>query len=129
MAHTVRQTQPTYIREGDIPEDAVVTGSGVHPLTMAARVVWFITGVIMAVLAIRFIFVLLGANPANGFANFIYSVTHPLVAPFFSLFNYHFIDGVARFEGYTLVAIIIYALIGYGIARLLTIGRPNRTID
>ena len=98
----------------------------VHPMTMVGRIVSFITSAILAVLAIRFVFVLLGANPANGIANFVYNVSEPLVAPFFNLFNYEFVNGTARFEGFTLVAMLIYALIGYGIARLLTIGRPNR---
>jgi hypothetical protein len=97
-----------------------------HPMTMAARIVSFITSVILAILAVRFIFVLLGANPANGIANFVYNVSEPLVSPFFTLFNYDFVNGTARFEGYTLVAMLIYALVGYGIARLLTIGRPAR---
>lgn len=127
MAHVVRSSRPGYIRDGELREEPVTTG--VHPLTMLARLVWFISGVVEVILALRFIFVLLGANPANGLANLIYTISHPLVTPFFSLFNYRFIDGVARFEGYTLVAMIIYGLIGYGIARLLTIGRPTRVID
>ena len=97
-----------------------------HPTTLAARIVWFITSAILAILAIRFLFVLLGANPNNGIADFVYSISEPLVSPFFNLFNYEFVNGTARFEGFTLVAMLIYALIGYGIARLLTINRPAR---
>lgn len=92
--------------------------------TVAARVVWFVAGILLVLLGFRFVFALLGANPANPFANFIYTVSHPFVAPFFSLFSYNLQYGVTRFEGYTLVAMAVYALIAYGIARLLTINRP-----
>lgn len=128
MAQVLRQPArgTRYIDDGDIVDDRA---TGVHPMTMLARVVAFITSVILAILAIRFLFVLLGANPANGIANFVYDVSHPFVAPFFNLFNYSFVNGTARFEGYTLVAMLVYALVGYGIARLLTIGRPVRAID
>jgi uncharacterized protein YggT (Ycf19 family) len=123
MAQVIRDTRGT-----EYADTAPVARTGVHPLTIVARLVWFITGVILAILALRFVFVLLGANPANGLANFIYNVSEPLVRPFFNLFNYNFVNGTARFEGFTLVAMVIYALIGYGIARLLTIGRPARAV-
>jgi hypothetical protein len=80
------------------------------------------------ILALRFLFVLLGANPDNAFANFIYSVSNPLVAPFFGLFNYSAVLGVARFEVFTVVAMAVYALVGFGIASLLTLDRPT-TLD
>lgn len=90
---------------------------------IAARVIWYIAGVLLAVLALRFIFALLGANPSNAFANFIYNLSQPFVSPFFSLFGYSIHYGVARFETFTLVAMIIYALIAFGLARLVTITR------
>lgn len=94
-----------------------------HSKSVAARVVRYITGVVLTLLALRFVFALLGANPANGLADFIYTVTQPLVSPFFNLFGYNFTDGVRRFESFTLVAMAIYALVGYGLARLLTLTR------
>ena|SRR5579884_2047679 len=93
--------------------------------TVAARVIWFIAGVILTLLAFRFVLALLGANPGNAFANFIYTTSHPFVAPFFSLFNYNLRYGVSRFEIYTLVAMAVYAVIAWGLARLVTIGHPR----
>ncbi len=89
----------------------------------AARIVWFIAGVLLTLLAFRFVLVLLGANASNGFANFIYSASHPFVAPFFGLFSYHLSYGVSRFELSTLVAMAVYSIVAFGIARLLTIRR------
>ncbi len=94
----------------------------------AARVVWFITGVLLTLLALRFLLSMLGANRGNGFADMIYSITYPFVSPFFGLFGYQVQYGVARFEIETLVAMAVYALIGYGIVRLLTINRRDRTV-
>lgn len=98
---------------------------GEHKRNVAVRVVWFIAGVINALLAIRFVLALLGANPASGFVNFIYDITYPLVAPFFGVFGYNAVLGNARFEFYTLLAMLIYSLLAFGIARLLTITRRD----
>jgi hypothetical protein len=89
----------------------------------AARVVWYIAGILIGILGIRFLLALLGANPANAFASFIYSISYPFVAPFFSLFNYSFRYSMSHFESYTLVAMAVYALIAYAIARLITLNR------
>jgi len=101
-------------------DDAAVGGS-----SMAERVVSIITGFVAAILAIRFVLTLLGANHGNAFAQLIYSITYPFVAPFFGLFGYTFQYGVARFEVETLVAILVYSLIGYGIGRLLSVGHTR----
>lgn len=128
MAFAHREIRQTAVRDGDTYEtDRVVHDPVVereHRVNVAERVVWFVAGVILVLLGLRFIFALLGANPNNGLADFIYSVTHPLVAPFFNLFSYNYTNGLARFEVYTLVAMLIYALIAWGIARLVTIRRP-----
>ena len=95
---------------------------------LAARIIWFIAGVIITLLAFRFVLVLLGANPANGFANFIYSISHPFAAPFFGLFGYSLHYGVSRLELSTLIAMGVYAIVAYGLARLFTIGSRDRTV-
>jgi uncharacterized protein YggT (Ycf19 family) len=94
-------------------------------LSIVARIVWLLAGVLLVLLAFRFAFVLLGANPANGFVNFIYTASHPFAAPFFGIFGYSIKYGVSRVELSTLVAIVVYALVAYGISRLLTISQPR----
>jgi hypothetical protein len=93
--------------------------------SVAARLVWLIAGVISGILAFRFIFILLGANRNNGFADFIYTVSHPFAAPFFGLFSYDETIGEAKFELSTLVAIVVYLLVALVIAKLVTIRRPR----
>jgi hypothetical protein len=128
MALAERQVRQTTVNNGDVAEttreihDPVVARE--HSANVAERVIWFIAGVLLVLLGLRFIFALLGANPANGLANFVYDVTYPFVAPFFNLFSYNFTTGASRFEAYTLVAMLIYGLIAWGIARLVTLRRP-----
>lgn len=94
----------------------------------AARIVWFFAGLLLAIIALRFVFSLLGANRGNGFADFIYDTSHPFVSPFFGLFSYDPVYGRSHFELYTLVAMIVYYFIAWGIARLITINRPTAEV-
>ncbi len=101
-------------------EDGVSRGSN-----MLARLISLAGFIIFALLAFRFVLSLFGANQTNAFANFIYDTSHPLVAPFFGLFNYTPQFGVSRFEFETLIAMLFYAVI-IGIAvRLVSIGRRD----
>jgi hypothetical protein len=96
-----------------------------HSANVAERIVWLVAAIILTLLSLRFIFAMFGANPTNGFVNFIYSASRPFVAPFFNIFNYNYVDnGVGRVEVFTLVAILVYGLIAAIIARLVSINRP-----
>lgn len=96
--------------------------------TVAARVVWFIAGILLTLLAFRFVLALLGANRENAFADFIFGVSHPFVSPFFTLFNYDLSYGVSHFESFTLVAMAIYALVAFGIAKIFTLNRRDSAV-
>jgi hypothetical protein len=108
-------------------EESRTDASGA-PNVILARLVWLATSVVIVILAIRFIFILLGASSANGFVSFIYSISAPLARPFFGIFGYSLHYGIARFEAASLVAIAIYGIAGYLIGRLLTINRPQTTV-
>ncbi|MBC7868941.1 YggT family protein [Candidatus Saccharibacteria bacterium] len=81
------------------------------------RVVWFITALVVTFLLVRVVLALLGANLENQFANFVYTLTDPFVAGFRGLLQVsQFQAGVSRLELETLVAALVYTLIGWGIA-------------
>ena len=129
MAEDVQKVRETTVRSGNTIQRTTEVKNPVlnaeHQDNVAERVVWFIVGVIIVLLGFRFLFSLLGANTSNGIADFIYTTSRPFVAPFFSLFRYdNYAYGVSRFEVYTLVAIVFYTVIAWGIARLITINRP-----
>lgn len=98
------------------------------PTVILARLVWAIASIIIAILAIRFFFILFGANQANGFVNFIYSISYPFAQPFFGVFGYHLHYGISRIEMASIVAIAIYALAAYLIGRLLTINHSQSSV-
>ncbi len=89
---------------------------------VAARIIWYVAGVIIAFLLMRFMLSLLGANRGNGFADFVYGISYPFAAPFFGLFSYTAQYGVARFEFETLVAALVYSLVAWAIVKAMEIG-------
>jgi hypothetical protein len=83
----------------------------------ASQAIYLIFGIVEALLVIRFALRLLGANAEAGFASLIYRISTPLVAPFVGLF------GTLQFNGMVLeldvlVAIVVYGLIAWGLAKL-----------
>jgi hypothetical protein len=114
-------------RPVEATEVAPVNRGSEHGMTVAARVIYLLGGILLGLLAIRFLLSLLGANRGNGFADFIYSASHPFVSPFFGLFNYTEQFGRSRFEFETLVAMAVYALVIAVLVRLVTLGsrRPD----
>jgi hypothetical protein len=93
-----------------------------------ATITYFVLGVLEVVLALRFIFRLLGANQGNGFVMFLYGLSHVFVAPFNGIFNDQTLGNVSVFEVSTLIAMILYALIAWGIVSLgRVIFGPNLT--
>lgn len=86
----------------------------------AAAVVGFIVGVVDILIAARFLGKLLGASSHSAFANFIYQVSGPLVAPFQGIFG-NGGSGTNSFETADLVALVVYAVIGWGIVMLIRI--------
>jgi uncharacterized protein YggT (Ycf19 family) len=121
-------TRTTRVREDDVAPAAVREAPS-DRANIAVRIVWFIAGVLLTLLAFRFVLVLLGANPSNGFANFIYTVSHPFAAPFFGLFGYSLHYGVSRVEVSTLIAMAVYAILAFGISRLVTIGQKRPAVS
>ncbi len=107
----------------DIVKDRpVTTERQEYGMNIAARIVYFLGGILLVLLGLRLLLALLGANPASGFANFIYSVSRPFVSPFFGLFSYEPTLGKSHFEMSTLIAIVVYAIVMVLLAKLVTIG-------
>ncbi len=123
----VTKTVPVETTEQTVtpPEVREVSERRVGGSTLAQRVIWYVAGILLVLLAFRFVLAVLGANPNNGFADFIYSTSHPFVAPFFSLFGYNTQYGVSRVEIYTLIAMAVYAVVAMGLARLFTLNDPE----
>ena len=81
------------------------------------QLIWLLVGLLEGVLGLRFIFKLIGVNAANAFASLLYTVTDFFVAPFASLTGAPAAGGMVL-EVSTLIAMIVYALIGWVLARI-----------
>lgn len=92
--------------------------------TVLINIVYFITGVIITLLALRFLLLLFGANPSAGFSQLIYGLSAPFMAPFYAVFGTTQVEG-AVFEWSALLAIAVYALLGWGIASLIDAVTPR----
>jgi|GEM_PF-1933569 hypothetical protein len=79
---------------------------------------WFALAVLEVLLALRFFLRILAANPFNTFVRAVFGVTHPLIEPFATAFTNPASRGHVL-ELTTLLAIVIYGLIGIAIIRLL----------
>jgi hypothetical protein len=84
----------------------------------ATQLIWLLLGILEAMLALRFIFKLIGVNPANAFATLLYSVTGFFVAPFASLTGAP-AAGRIVLEISTLIAMIVYLLIAWALERIV----------
>ena len=90
------------------------------------RVVYYILGILEVLLVFRFLYKLFGANPDSGFVPFIYSVSSVFVSPFTTIFMSQPTPGIdtdAILEFGTIIAMIVYALIAWGIVKLIIIIR------
>lgn len=84
------------------------------------RIIYFVLAVLEVLLLLRFLFRLLGANQGSSFVMFLYNLTHVFVGPFNGIFNDQAL-GQSVFEFSTIVAMIVYALIAWGIVSLCRI--------
>jgi len=121
MARVEETRTTTYVDRTDEPvqrqDESVQSGT-----SLATRIVQLIGSIIIGLLALRFVFSLLGANRDAPIADFVYTLSTPFLVPFFGLFNYDPQFGVSRFEFETLVAIVFYAILTAVIARIIGLG-------
>jgi uncharacterized protein YggT (Ycf19 family) len=111
VRETVRSDDNSVTHAVSAREDATTTW---------IRLVYYIFGIIEAILAFRFIFRAMGANPGSAFVALIYSLSAPFVAPFIGIFS-SFVSTPGVIEPSTLVAMAVYALLAGGIVKLILI--------
>lgn len=130
IKQTVTRTQERGVDDigASVQQDTkrIHTESAVDAKTTAQNIVWYVLGVIEIALAIRFVLKLLGANATSSFVNFIYVITKVLTVPFDTVFGTSVTTTGAThsvFEPSIIVAGLVYALIAWGIVKLITINQ------
>src|SRR5260370_21138946 len=105
---------------GRMAESADIVRSSVSPGRRGVDLIYLLFGVINGLLIIRIVLKMLSANPSAAFSTFVYSTTDIFLAPFRNLLP-AVTSGRAVLEMSAVVAIVVYALIGWGLASLVAI--------
>ncbi|OGC36526.1 hypothetical protein A2436_01015 [candidate division WS6 bacterium RIFOXYC1_FULL_33_9] len=87
-------------------------------------IIYFFFGLLDILLLFRLLFKLTGASTSSSFVNLIYDSTRIFILPFEGIFNRgvnNIADTTSIFEPSTFVAIIIYAVLAWGIVKLIRI--------
>ncbi len=82
------------------------------------RIIYFFFGLIEVLLAFRLVLKVTGASLSSGFVSGIYALTGIFSMPFDGIFRKGTTSGMT-FEPGTLIAIVVYALLAWGIVKLL----------
>ena len=127
MADQVEETREVRTADEQVGNESVQRQTvsrttSVPGAVVAQRVIWYIVGFVIALLVLRVILLLLGANQGNAFVDFVYSFSGVFAMPFYGIFSYTPSYGKSILEVSTLVAVVVYALVGWGVAKLFTLG-------
>lgn len=83
------------------------------------QLIWLFFGLIVGLIGLRVLLKLIGANPENDFASLIYNAAALFLAPFFGLIGSPSSGGMVL-EVPSLVAMLVYALAGWVIVRVIS---------
>ncbi|MDB5167794.1 MAG: Membrane protein involved in colicin uptake [Candidatus Saccharibacteria bacterium] len=126
--NTGQNEQVTEVRESNAVQDganvrrqSIATSQSVGNGVVARRVIYYIAGFIIALLALRLVLLLLAANQGAPFVDFVYTLSSVFAWPFYGIFSYQPSYGQSTFEISTIVAIIVYALLAIGLSKLFTL--------
>jgi len=128
MAEIVKESITT---QNEGPKEAVTTETK-RIATSSQTIeylIYFFFGALEILLAFRLILKLMGASIASGFVGLIYGLTGIFILPFEGIFRRGFSQGVETtsvLEPSTLVAIIVYAVLAWGIVKLIRIFSGER---
>ena len=121
-----KETQVTQEGDTQVVREKTSGSSSAENRMTVVNGIWLVLGIFEVLLAFRFFLKLLGANPNSGFTEFVYSVSGPLSAPFRGIFSTPTTEGditTSVFETSTLIAMLVYAVLAWGIIKLATLNR------
>lgn len=123
---TVKETEVSQQGDTQVVRKSTSTASSAGTQMTVINGIWLLLGILEVLLAARFVLKILGANPASGFVSLVYSLSRLFVSPFQGIFSTPTTQGditVSVFETATLVAIVVYALVAWGIVKLASLNR------
>lgn len=121
---TTQNQGPTSARVTEVKN--VATGS-----QTVEYIVYFLFGVLEILLIFRLVLKLMGASTSSAFVSFIYTLTRVFIFPFEGIFRRGFTEGIETtsiLEPSTIVAIIVYAILAWGVVMLVRILSREREV-
>ena len=123
MAEIVKETVTTQKDNTDTVKVAPVKMEATASQTVG-YLVYFFFGALEILLAFRFVLKLTGASLGNAFVGLVYGITGIFILPFQGIFHSGLSQGIEMtsvFEWSTLIAIVVYAVVAWGIVKLLSV--------
>jgi hypothetical protein len=123
MAEIIKETVTTQEGKADTVVATPVKVKATNTETYG-YIVYFFFGALEILLAFRLVLKLMGASISSAFVGFIYGVTGLFILPFEGIFRRGLSQGIETtsvLEPSTLVAIIVYVLLAWGIVKLIKI--------
>jgi len=130
MAEIVQETVTT--ENVDANTDKILTTPvkpGATKSETTEYLIYYIFGALEILLAFRLVLKIMGANISSAFVSFIYGLSGIFILPFEGIFRRGVSEGLETasvLEPSTLVAIIVYAFLGWGIVKLIRIFSGER---
>lgn len=106
---------------GQYAQRRVVRNSTAEQYAMLSRItqiIWLLFGFLEALIGIRIVLRLIGANPAAVFTQILYGVTDVFLWPFAGITANPGV-GAFQLEISSIIGMIVYALIAWGLTRLI----------
>lgn len=94
--------------------------------------IYYLFGAVEVLLAFRLVLKMMGASLSSGFVSFIYALTGIFIMPFEGIFRRGFAEGLETtsvIEPSTLVALIVYVILAWGIVKLIRISSGEQQED
>jgi hypothetical protein len=123
MSEIVKETVTTQKDDTDTIKVAPVKMEATISQTVG-YLVYFFFGALEILLVFRLILKLAGASLGNAFVGLVYGITGIFILPFKGIFRSGVTQGIETssvFEPSTLIAIIVYVVLAWGIVKLLSV--------
>lgn len=94
---------------------------------LSSQIFFFLTHIVIGAieffLGMRVLLKFLGANAGSPFVDWIYNTSEPLLVPFQGIFPSKVFEGIFILELSTLVALVVYAFVGYLLSEILRLSQ------
>jgi hypothetical protein len=122
-------TQPTVNQVVDTPAVVVPVKVAATGSEQYEYIIYYFFGVLETLLSFRLILKMLGASVSSSFVSFIYGITGLLILPFEGIFRRGVAQGIETasiLEPATIVALIVYMLLAWGIVKFIKISSGEK---